>query len=572
MSEIRMCCVEGIKMKIIHLTDFGAKPNSGEDTVLPLQRALEAIADLDVPVILECEAGSYDFYQEHAARLPFYISNSISEQENPDVTKTIGVFFQGMRNLVLEGNGALFRFHGKFTMFVFDQCENIEVRNLRTDFVRPTISEMTVESIGPEAIEVRVHPDSWYELQEGVLIWKGEGWTYRDGPAQLFDPVTNTTWRVNNPISARTRVEEMEPFRLRLHYNQVERPDAEVGFTYQMRDGIRDQAGVFIHRSQNVVWQNVSLYYTHGLGVVGQFSENLTFESLSIAPREESGRTAAAFADGIHLSGCRGLIRIANSCFEGLHDDSINIHGTRLRIIDTPSGNQILVRFMHDQSYGFDAFCPGDQIDFVRAESLAVYHSNEIAQVQRVSAREILLTLVEPVSYLVAPGDVIENTTWTPQVEICNNRFARVPTRGILVTTRRKVVIDRNRFDRLTMSGILIADDAESWFESGRVEDVTICNNTFNHCGGREHPVILIAPENKQIEIDIPVHRNIRIEGNAIYAGKETLLLDAKSTRGLTFRKNVFSFTGVVRQLADLAKVIRLISCTGVQIQDNKID
>lgn len=560
-------------MKVIHLTDFGAKPNSGEDTVLPIRRALEAAAALDMPVVLECADGCYDFYPEHAARLPFYITNSASEQEKPDVTKTIGVLLQGLRNVVLEGNGALFRFHGKFTMFFIEQCENIEFRNLRTDFARPTMSEMTVETVTPDFIEVSVHPDSWYELQDGMLSWVGEGWFYegsQGGPAQLFNPSTNTTWRVDNPIPSATHVEEIETGRLRLYYEKSEAPEAEVGLTYQMRDGIRDQAGVFIHRSRNIAMNNVNLHYTHGLGVVGQFSENLTFDGVAIAPRKDSGRTAAAFADGVHLSGCRGLVQILNCRIEGTHDDPINVHGTHLRIIEKPAANQILVRFMHGQSYGFDAFFPGDQIEFVRAHSLTTYDSNVVVKAQRISERDILLTLEHQTSDLIAPHDVIENVTWTPQVEIRGNRFARIPTRGILVTTRRKVIIENNHFDRLEMSAILIADDAESWFESGRVEDVTISRNNFNQCGGREHPVIYIAPENRCADIEKPVHRNVRIEGNTFHCS-DALLLDAKSTRELKFRKNKISCANASRKPADLTGAFRLTACSGVQIQDNRI-
>ncbi|AZN43092.1 alpha-1,3-galactosidase-related protein [Paenibacillus albus] len=558
-------------MKVIQLTDFGARPNSGEDTVIPMRRAFEAVAAEDMPVMLSCAEGIYDFYPEYAAKTPFYITNCASEQENPDVTKTIGVLLQGLRDVVIEGNGALFRFHGKFTMFVFERCENIEVRNLSTDFVRPTMSEMTVTAIGAQSIDAKVHPDSWYELQDGKLTWIGEGWTYQEGPAQLFDPAANITWRAPNPISSADFIEEIEPGRLRLHYVQSDIPDtAAVGLTYQMRDGIRDQAGVFIHKSRNIAWQNVRLHYTHGLGVVGQFSENLTFDGLAIAPREGSGRTAAAFADGIHLSGCRGLVRIENCQFEGLHDDAINVHGTHLRIIGKPAANQILVRFMHGQSYGFDAFFPGDQIEFVRVHALTVYDSNTVMNAQRVNARDILLTLKDPASNIIAPHDVVENVTWTPQVEIRGNRFSRIPTRGILVTTRRKVVIEHNQFDRLMMSGILIADDAESWFESGRVEDVSIIQNTFNHCGGREHPVIYIAPENRCVELEKPVHRNIRIEGNTFLIS-DARLLDAKSTRGLTFRKNTISFPETARKPRDLTGAFRLTACSGVQIQDNKL-
>ena len=84
-------------------------------------------------------------------------------------------------------------------------------------------------------------------------------------------------------------------------------------------------------------------------------------------PRLETGRTVAAFADFMHISSCRGKVGILNSHFEGAHDDPINVHGTHLRIIDKPAPNQVLVRFMHGQSYGFDAFFTGDEIDFVQA-------------------------------------------------------------------------------------------------------------------------------------------------------------------------------------------------------------
>ena len=240
-------------MIVVRLTDYGAKPDSGEDTVMPMQRALEAVAAVGRPVVLECDEGCYDFYPEHAARLPFYITNSASEQENPDVTKTIGILLQGLRNVVIEGNGAMFRFHGKFTMCVFEQCENIEVRNLSTDFARPTMSEMTVETIAPGFIEVSVHRDSWYELHDGKLSWKGEGWTYQDGPVQLFDPVTNTTWRVTSPISSTIHIEEIEPGRLRLHYEKGDMPDTAVGLL------IRCVTGFEIKRAYSFIEAVVSL-------------------------------------------------------------------------------------------------------------------------------------------------------------------------------------------------------------------------------------------------------------------------------------------------------------------------
>jgi len=561
---------QSITPVVVQLTDFGAVPDSGLDTVIAMQRAIEAIAAMDGPVVLECAEGRYDFYSEHAAKVPYYISNTASEEDVPDITKTIGVLLQGLKDVTIEGNGSLFMFHGKFTMFVFELCENIEIRNLATDFARPTMSEMTVMAIQDQTIDVLIHPDSWYELQDGQFHWIGEDWKFRDGPAQLYDPVRNVTWRVPNPITLAAHVEELEPNRLRIHFDRNSGPEAAIGYIYQMRDGVRDQVGSFIHRSRNITWKNVSMHYMHGLGIVGQYSENLTLDGLLLAPRKGSGRTAAAFADCIHISGCRGQVKIVNSYFEGTHDDPINVHGTHLRVIDHPAPDQILVRFMHGQSYGFDAFFPGDDIDFINAQSLTVYGSHKIVTAERISPREILLTLDKPAPNSIQAEDVVENVTWTPEVEIRNNYFARVPTRGILVTTRRRVVIEENVFEGLAMSGILIADDAESWFESGMVNDVSIRHNRFIHCGGSEHPVIYIAPENRTVDEDHPVHQNIHIEENIIQV-TDTLVLDAKSVRNLTFRNNCIYCSDAEEKPVSINELIRLTACSQVSIDDNKL-
>ena len=75
--------------------------------------------------------------------------------------------------------------------------------------------------------------------------------------------------------------------------------------------------------------------------------------------------------------------------------------------------------------------------------------------------------------------DAVENITWTPNVTIRNNLSEYVPTRGILCTTRGKVVIEKNVFRKHGMAAILLEDDARGWFESGLIRDMTIiCSRT----------------------------------------------------------------------------------------------
>jgi hypothetical protein len=265
---------------IIHLTDYGAKPDSGEDATPAMKRAIDAALQLGCPIILECLEGRYDFYPEHATLLPYYITNTASESESPDVTKTIGILFKGVKNLVLEGNGSLFIFHGKQTMIVIDGCDDIVIRNLHTDFAQPTVVEMTVEGNGKDYLDVKVHTDSHYEIAEGQLNWVGEGWRFLEGPMQEFNPNNNTTWRIDNLLEAAIKAEELEPQLLRFYFKFT--PDKIRGRILQARDGVRDQVGAFVHRSRNIAWENVGMHFMHGLGIVGQFSENLSFSAMEI--------------------------------------------------------------------------------------------------------------------------------------------------------------------------------------------------------------------------------------------------------------------------------------------------
>jgi len=296
------------------------------------------------------------------------------------------------------------------------------------------------------------------------------------------------------------------------------------------------------------------------MGLVNQFSENLTFENVSIAPDPESGRTCAAWADGIQVSGCRGKLVVKNCTFSGAHDDAINIHGTHLRVIEQISQTQIKVRFMHGQTFGFMAFNPGDEITFVRWDSLKTYGPNKIKAANRLNPKEMLLTLERPMPHDFKKNDAVENVTWTPEVAITGCKVMRIPTRGFLITTRRKVVVEENEFHRTHMSAILLENDAKGWYESGPVRDMTIRRNRFFHCA---EPVININPQNSVA--NSAVHQNIRIEGNH-FALRGGQAVKGRSTKRLFVVGNTMYFN---RTLTD-RQSIQTTDCSEIRIEKNR--
>lgn len=518
------------------------------------------------PVVINLGQGKYYFSRSESTKELYYISNTTSEKEKPEPVKHIALLLKGFKNVVLDGNGSTLIMTGEMTSLVVDECENITFRNLIFDYLYPTQTEITVMEEGDNYLTAQVHPTSQYRIDNGKLEWYGDGWSFSEGISQAYDFGKGTTWRSWSPMSNLIRTTETEKNVLRMEY--AEKPEAGIGLVYQMRDAVRDEVCGFIHKSSNVKFENVKFYYLGNFGVVGQYSENISFENTIFAPEPGSGRTNAGFADFIQISGCKGLIEIKNSHFSGAHDDPINIHGTHLQVVDFIDSHKIKVRFMHPQSYGFDAFFKDDEIEFIDSRSLLATGKARIVHAEKINPREIILTVNEkiPQSVLIHKDLVVENTTWTPEVNIIGNHFSRVPTRGILVTTRRKVLIENNTFYGMQMSGILIADDALSWYESGMVKDVTIRNNIFVECGS---PVIFIEPENKVHEG--PVHQNIKIENNIFkLKGSGDVAVQAKSVGNLNVIGNIFIINKKAEN--DIEQFVNIKDCEHVLIEENKLE
>ena len=543
--------------KIIRVT-----PDS-PDMTKDIQAAIEEAKSYDgKSVTIELQNANYNIYRKSSSHQLYHISNTTSEKENPDQTKHIGLWLKGLKNITIDGKGAHLITHGEMTSFVIDGCENITLKNFTVTAADPTVPELTATEVGDRHMTVRIHPQSKYLIKDGKFSFVGDSWTLSEGIAQSYDPEKDITWRSWSPLPGLQKAIELEPNLLRFTYNT--KPQATPGMIFQMRDGIRDEACGLIQYSKNVTLEDVHLAFLGNFGLVGQMSENITYRNLTFAPETGSGRTCAGFADFVQMSGCKGLILIENSRFTGAHDDPINIHGTHLAVTDFLSPNEIVVKYMHHQTYGFKSFLPGNEIEFIDPYSLLPLASFKVKKSKMKSEREIIVTLDKsvPDSIRKKPELVIENVTYTPEVIIRNNFFSRIPSRGLLVSTRRKILIENNTFFRMQMSGILIADDARSWFESGMVRDVTIRNNNFIECN---EPVILIAPENSQNKGY--VHRNITIANNRFkLIGKNAV--SARSVDGLKINGNLFLHPEAI----NIEGLITTTDCQNVIIKDNIIE
>jgi hypothetical protein len=525
--------------QVVRVTDYGAEPGSRKNAVAAVGRALEACRGLARPV-LAFPRGRYDFWPQHAVEKVYFESNTTAV--NP---KRLAVFIEGFAGLTVDGGGSTFVFHDRMQPFTVDRSSGVTIRDLSIDWDIPLSAEAVVEAATEEHLDLRIDERQFpYVLENDRVVFVGEGWKSAWWDAMEFDgrtlqvvPGTGDAGCLGRGFKEH-RAEALAPGRVRLHRRFGRRP--AVGNVLVLRHGERDHAGVFVVDSKDVTVENVDLFHCAGLGVLAQFTENLTVRGLRAVP-SPARRVLSGHDDGVHVSNCRGLVLIEGSRFHGLMDDPVNVHGTSVRIVGRPAPDRLLCRFMHEQSTGMTWGRPGDRVAFIEHRSMRTAGEGTLVSFQAQDRDTFEVRLDGPVPPGIVEGDALENLTWSPDVTIRDNAFESNRARGVLVSTPGRVLVERNRFES-SGSAILIAGDANYWYESGAVRDVTIRGNVFGPaCLSSPYQfgegIISVLPEIPEPDPAFPFHRNIRIEDNEFHPSDYPVLY-AKSVDGLSFSGN----------------------------------
>lgn len=507
------------------------------------------------------EPAVYHIHQSECSVKTYNITNSTPQRTadkfNIPYDHHLMITVDGKKNVVIDGNGSKFICHGKMTPFSTFNSENITFKNITVDYADPTVVEMEVLEINPVSYVLKVHPDSKYRIENGRITWYGENFEFYDTKHyfHIYYPKDDCMRKeAFGPMADDTATyEDLGNRIIRINHGRTTPNPYEftVGTIVQLRDGVRDESGAFFGWSKDIVVDNVTMHFMHGLGFVSQCSENITLNKVTCAPDPESGRICSCFADGSQFSNCRGQINITNCIFRGLHDDPVNIHGTYLKITES-KGTEIVAAFIQPDSFNFNIFRDGDTIEVRDPEYMLKKGEAKVVSSEIIDPYHIKVVLDRNAEDFTV-GRVIENFSANPDVYIAGCHSSRVTTKGFLTGTRGKVLIENNTFVNFRRPCVLLACDTQSWYESGPVNDVTIRNNQHINC--TEEPLYIIKPENTKFEDNEFVNRNILIEGNHAEGGQNAWLY-AKSTDNIVFKNNVSGFDPLPPVLINCGKII----------------
>lgn len=486
---------------------------------------------------------TYHVCQDNSFELEgYYCSNTAKTHENPTGLRHTAIFLSCKNNVRIEGNGATVMVHGKMTPILFDRCNNITVNNLAIDYACPTMAEFTVLSNNNGVCDIRINPDCLFKIKDNELIWLGENsldgkpyWedSYQGNRRHIkrYDPITEIHSDFGRDALKMKKIERIDDTTLRI-YLKDKSVYLPAGSVIQTRNIVRDQMGSLLQRCKNLVFENLRVKFMHGLGMVSQFCENVRYINCDFTPKD--GRTIASTADFFQFSGCKGNLIIENCRAHGAHDDYVNVHGTHLQIVKKDDDEQsIVVRFMHAESWGFQAFEAGDTIEFIKWDTLIPYSSAKVDSFLRINDTDIMLFLDSPLPKINLGKDVVENATWTPNLYVRNNYFGQTAGRGILATTRGEVIIENNIFYQLWGPALLIEDDCNFWFESGYTKEIIFRNNRVCGCDNNATfngaPVIRYTPKVMNEKSEAFVHGKLTVTGNTFeksYYGTHSIHLE----------------------------------------------
>ncbi|UOB18446.1 alpha-1,3-galactosidase-related protein [Abyssalbus ytuae] len=570
-------CAEKLKIKEINVSDYGIVPNTKKNFTKEIN---ELIYNLnDEPVTILFPKGRYDFYPHSLYFRPYYETNTYDL--NP---KRLAILIEKKKNITIDAQGSDFIYHDHIQPFTVDNSENISIKNVNIDWDQPLTAEAEVIEADSTHILVKIDKKQFpYAVHDkGITFaaddWEAEwrlsggSWLIEFNKKHIIPAATGDFGAVNGDLD-NVYYSETSPGIVLMKGNFTKLPS--VGNYLIMRHSTRDHSGILLYHSKNTNLENINVYHTSGLGILSQYCENIKMEKVNMIPNPHKNRYLSGHDDGLHFMGCKGEIVINYCDSQGLMDDPINIHGTYVPVTEKLNDNTLKCRYAHDMSCGLIWAKKGDSIGFIDKKTLNPIGVGVVSKFTPLNSEKFHLEFQNKIPEILSNEYSLENLSCTPNVIITNCFVGSNRARGFLISTPGKVLVENNIFET-SGSAILIAGDANYWYESGAVKDITIRNNEFrSSCNSSPYQfceaVISIYPEIPHADPLNPYHKNIKIINNS-FNPSDYPILYAKSVNGLIFKGNSITRSYDFKPWHLNKHNFLLDACKNVEISKNKID
>ncbi len=495
---------------MIYITDFLQGENVSTALIPAIKAALESDKILCFP------QGEYHFYAEGCSSRYCYFSN------NDEGQKTIAVLLENVDDFTIRGENAKFIFHGRISPLCAFNCRNLKVEGLTIDFEDSFVSDADLVK--------RENGIAWFRFAGIHQVRNGE---------MIFtdDIYNNMNKRLRFYCYDREKCEQIFDARCIVIPNKeilfcdglvgVEDRFADVKTdAFMVKHELRLCPGIVCDNCVNIEFFNVTVHHAAGMGFLVQNSENCTFDSVAVTP---SFRRTAASDDALHITDCRGKIKIANCKFSGTLDDSINVHGVFRKLKSRiPGGKMYYLEAGHFQQQGIFNIHAGDTMQLFDRKDGKPYAEIKISKVTPVNKAFVIVDFDEselPEKFV--QGDPVLIMETMADLEVVNTECRPLCGRGVLASGMNSVKIADCRFHS-SSAGVFISGDFSFWYESGPVTTAVIENNFFDNCnyyahGATQEP-LAVFPELSTLAENYFYHGSIIVKNNRFRSAHRPLI------------------------------------------------
>ena len=284
--------------------------------------------------------------------------------------------------------------------------------------------------------------------------------------------------------------------------------------------------GIVCDGCENIEIRNVTVHHAAGMGFLIQNSENCLVDSVVVAP---SFRRASASDDAMHITDCRGKIKIANCKFSATLDDSINVHGVFRKLKSRiPGGKMYYLEAGHFQQQGIFNVRAGDTMQLFDRKDGKPYAKIKITKVTPVNKAFVIVDFDEselPEKFV--QGDPVMIMETMADLEVVNTVCKPYLGRGVLASGMNSVKISDCHFHSPS-AGVFISGDFSFWYESGPVKMAEIENNFFDNCNyyahGASREPLTVFPELATLAEGYFYHGKIKVKNNRFLSSLRPLI------------------------------------------------
>ncbi|WP_404309113.1 right-handed parallel beta-helix repeat-containing protein [Neorhodopirellula lusitana] len=421
----------------INVADHGIVP--GKDVTYEVNRLVESVRGRD-EITLVFPRGQYDFHPENAIEAYRAVAN------HDNGLKRIAFPLFDCQNLTIDGSGSTFMFHGRLIPFTIERCQNTKIMNLTIDWVRSFHAELTVVESDPSGKTFVVETDIEkypYTIKGGEVLFQRYGQDDPIGSNMVFDPETRSPIYDTKRYSingAQARVTALSENRFRFDKGVKNSPPVgSVLVVYGVHPTSRLCHPIQITNSKDLSIENVTIHDAGGMGLIVERTENITLDQLVVTSSDE--RIVATRADATHFIGCKGKIQIENCLFEHMLDDGVNVHGAYVKVERYLGDREFLCEISHFQQWGLTFAEPGDRVALLSRETILPFVEATVQSVKVLNSHRFVMKLDAVPEELPEGLLSVENLTWYPDLVMRNNIIRENRARGVLVTTKGKVLI-----------------------------------------------------------------------------------------------------------------------------------